>query len=73
VASALPGVRRPVQMTGMGQVTPIGDSNALAEAILQILAEPQKYRRDPAEIARAYDPDSVAAEYEKLFARLKKA
>ena len=71
VASALPGVRRPVQMTGMGLVTPIGDSNALAEAIIQILADPQKYRRDPAEIARAYDPDSVAAEYEKLFQRLK--
>jgi glycosyltransferase involved in cell wall biosynthesis len=72
VASALPGVRRPVQMTGMGKVTPIGDSAALTEAILQVLAEPQKYRRDPAEIARTYDPDAVAAEYEKLFARLKR-
>ena len=40
--------------------------------ILEILAEPQKYRRDPAEIARAYDPDSVAAEYEKLFEKLGK-
>jgi len=73
VASALPGVRRPVQMTGMGLVTPIGDSQALASAILQILAEPQKYRRDPAEISRAYDPDSVAAEYEKLFQKLGKS
>jgi glycosyltransferase involved in cell wall biosynthesis len=70
VASALPGVRRPVQMTGMGQVRPIGDAGALATAILEVLAEPQKYRRDPAEIARAYDPDSIAAEYEKLFERL---
>ncbi len=73
VASALPGVRRPVQMTGMGLVTPIGDATALADAVLQILAEPQKYRRDPAEIARAYDPDSVAIEYENLFKRLGKA
>jgi glycosyltransferase involved in cell wall biosynthesis len=72
VASALPGVRRPVQMTGMGKVTPIGDAPALAEAILEILAEPQKYRRDPAAIARSYQPDSVAAEYEKLFEKLKK-
>jgi glycosyltransferase involved in cell wall biosynthesis len=70
VASALPGVRRPVQMTGMGQVTPVGDAGALATAILEVLAEPQKYRRDPAEIARSYDPDSIAAEYEKLFERL---
>jgi len=72
VASALPGVRRPVQMTGMGLVTPIGDVGALADGVLQILAEPKKYRRDPAEISRAYDPDFVAAEYEKLFQKLGK-
>ena len=72
MASALPGVRRPVQMTGMGKVTPIGDANALAAAILEVLAEPQEYRRDPAEIARAYAPDTVASEYEKLFEKLGK-
>ncbi len=71
VASALPGVRRPVQMTGMGKVAPIGDSVKLAESMLKILGEPETYRRDPIEIARPYDPDSVAVEYEKLFARLK--
>jgi len=70
VASALPGVRRPVQMTGMGEVTPIGDSEALAQGVLKVLDEPQKYRRDPAEIARTYDPDGVAIEYEKLFEKL---
>lgn len=72
VASALPGVRCPVQLTGMGKVAPIGDSKALAEGMLEILAEPAKFRRDPAEIARPYDPDFVAVEYEKLFTRLKK-
>lgn len=71
VASALPGVRRPVQMTGMGKVAPIGDSVKLAESMLEILGAPEKYRGNPAEIARPYDPDSVAAEYEKLFAKLK--
>ncbi len=70
VASALPGVRRPVQMTGMGKVAPIGDSVKLAEAMLEILGAPEKYRGNPSEIARTYDPDSVAAEYEKLFERL---
>jgi len=72
VASALPGVRRPVQMTGMGEVTPIGDADALAEGILKVLDNPEKYRGNPAEIARTYKPDSIAAEYEKLFERLKK-
>ena len=73
VASALPGVRRPVQMTGMGEVTPIGDAEALAEGILKVLDNPEKYRGNPAEITRTYNPDSVAAEYEKLFERLKKS
>lgn len=71
IASSLPGVRRPAQMTGMGKVVPIGDSAALAEAILDVLAEPGKYQRDPAEIARQYDPDSVALAYEELFAKLR--
>jgi glycosyltransferase involved in cell wall biosynthesis len=72
VASDLPGVRQPVMMTGMGKIIPIGDAQALARAILEILAEPKKYLRDPAEIARPFDPDSTAAEYEKLFERLMK-
>jgi glycosyltransferase involved in cell wall biosynthesis len=70
VASSLPGVRRPVQMTGMGEVVPIGDSAALSQALITIFTDPAKYRRDPAEIAQPYNPDSVAAEYEKLFERL---
>jgi glycosyltransferase involved in cell wall biosynthesis len=70
VASALPGVRRPVQMHEMGKVVPIGDSSALAEALLAIFAEKEKYRCDTAALAKLYDPDTVAQEYEKLFAKL---
>jgi glycosyltransferase involved in cell wall biosynthesis len=71
VASALSGVRRPVQMHNMGKVVPIGDSSALASALLEIFAEPQKYRCDTAALAQQYDPDTVAAEYEELFEKLK--
>jgi len=70
VASALPGVRRPVQMHAMGKVVPIGDSSALAEALLEIFAKKEKYRCDTAALAKLYDPDTVAAEYEKLFEKL---
>jgi glycosyltransferase involved in cell wall biosynthesis len=70
VATSLPGVRRPVQMTGMGEVVPIGDSAALSQALIAIFTDPAKYRRDPKEIAQNYFPESVAAEYEKLFERL---
>ncbi len=56
----------------MGKVTPIGDSAALAEAILAIARNPEQYRADPQEIARRYQPDSIAAEYEQLFERIQK-
>jgi glycosyltransferase involved in cell wall biosynthesis len=67
VASNLPGVRQPVKIHGMGQIAPIGDSRGLAEAVLEVLDHPEKYQADAAEIARRYDPDTIAAEYEKLF------
>ena len=70
VASALPGVRQPVKMHGMGRVAKIGDSADLAEAILAVLSEPEKYKGDVEQIKQMYNPDSIAQEYEKLFAKL---
>jgi glycosyltransferase involved in cell wall biosynthesis len=70
VPSALPGVRQPVTMHGAGRIAKIGDSADLAEAILGVLNEPEKYRADAASIRKSYDPNSVAIEYEKLFAKL---
>ena len=70
VASALPGVRQPVTMHGMGKIVPIGEPSALAEVLLAIFAEKEKYRCDTAELIRLYDPNRVAQEYEKLFEEL---
>jgi len=70
VASALPGVRQPVSMHGMGRIAKIGDSASLAESILEVLNEPQKFKSDIESIKKSYDPDSTAMEYEKLFERL---
>jgi glycosyltransferase involved in cell wall biosynthesis len=70
VASDLPGVRQPVRMHHMGKIVPIGDSSAIALALIEILSEREKYRCDTATLAKLYDPDSVAAEYEKLFEEL---
>ena len=72
VPSALPGVRQPVLLHGIGKVAEIGDSASLAGAILEVLGNVEKFKGDPAEIARQYDPDTIAAEYEKLFERLMK-
>jgi len=70
VASALPGVRQPVRMHGMGRIARVGDPADLAEAILEVLNEPEKFRGDIESIKRSYNPNSIAAEYEQLFERL---
>ncbi|HEY5902811.1 MAG TPA: glycosyltransferase, partial [Anaerolineales bacterium] len=70
VASALPGVRMPVKMHGMGQIAEIGNAASLADCLLEVLDHPEKYRGDIEAIRKAYDPDSIAAEYEQLFERL---
>jgi glycosyltransferase involved in cell wall biosynthesis len=70
VPSALPGVRQPVTMHGMGRVARIGEAAHLAESILEVLDEPAKFHGDTQAIRKAYNPDSIAAEYEKLFKRL---
>lgn len=70
VPSALPGVRMPVRMHGMGRVAEIGNPASLSESILEVLDHPQQYKGDVEAIKKAYDPDSIAAEYERLFASL---
>jgi glycosyltransferase involved in cell wall biosynthesis len=72
VPSALPGVRMPVQMHGTGCVSKIGDSDSLAESVLEVLNDPDKFRGDIESVKKTYDPDTVVAEYEKLFERLMK-
>jgi glycosyltransferase involved in cell wall biosynthesis len=70
VASALPGVRMPVQMHGMGRVASIGDPDSLGRCLLEVLGDPARFRGDIASIRKAYDPDVVAAQYEELFEEL---
>ena len=70
VASNLPGVRQPVLTTGMGKIVPLRDPEALAQAILEVLAKPKSFEGDPAEIAERFSPDRNAEHYEDIFADL---
>ena len=72
VASALPGVRMPTQMTGMGLTVPPRDSRALADAICEILAHREQYVRPRAPIAAQFSPMATAERYEALFQGLLK-
>ena len=70
IASNLPGVRMPPRLTGMGEVVPIGDPQALAEAIIRIVNDPEKYFRPGDEVAGMFDPMVNAEAYQNLYANL---
>jgi len=70
IASNLPGVRVPPQLTGMGEVVPIGDAAALGEAIIKIVEHPDKYQGSQEEIKNTFDPLVNAAAYEKIYIEL---
>jgi glycosyltransferase involved in cell wall biosynthesis len=70
VASNLPGVRQPVQQTGMGRVVPIGDADALADAIVDIIDHPATYHRERDHVARLFSTDLTVTRYEALFRSL---
>ncbi len=70
IASNLPGVRVPPRLTGMGEVVPIGDADALADAIIQIVSQPKKYLGSPNEIEKQFDPLVNAAVHEQIYQEL---
>ncbi len=73
VASALPGVRMPTRLTGMGCTAPPRDPAALAEAICQVLDHREQYVRPREPIAAEFAPAKAAERYEALFeSRLKR-
>ncbi|HHH82779.1 MAG TPA: glycosyltransferase family 1 protein [Chloroflexi bacterium] len=67
VASDLPGVRYPTQATGMGLTVPPADAEELAEGILKVLSEPDRFSRPREDIQSRFGTEAVADRYEKLF------
>lgn len=67
VASDLPGVREPVRRTGMGIVVPPRRSDAIARAVLDLLAAPGDYLRPAPEIDALFGRETALAAYERLF------
>lgn len=61
VASNLPGVRVPVQKTGMGMVVPIQDARAIAHAIKAVALHKDRYRISPSRVQALFSyPRSIA-------------
>jgi glycosyltransferase involved in cell wall biosynthesis len=70
IASDLPGVRCPVQETGMGRIVPPRDARALADALIQVLGDSQNYNGSAEAIRQHYSPKTVAQAYEAIFKEL---
>jgi len=70
VASDLPGVRQPVQHTGMGRIAVVGDARSLAQALLEVLGDRKRFAGNPQGVAAAFTPDACARAYEALFESL---
>lgn len=66
VASDLPGVRVPVQKTGMGVVVTPGDSKKLFEGIAEVLRHPEAFRKDRNALERMFSADRSMRAFEKL-------
>jgi glycosyltransferase involved in cell wall biosynthesis len=70
IASNLPGVRQPPLVTGMGEVTEIGNSDSLAKAIINVIQKPNEYARPRSAIEDAFSLERTVAGYEALFEEL---
>jgi len=68
VTSNLPGVRKPVQNHGMGEIFPIGDAQAMAQSLIRIL-ESKRSKTVKVDFS-CYRPDDIAQQYEELFSEI---
>lgn len=66
VVSDLPGVRIPVQKTGMGIVVPIKNSQKIAEAIVEIITNKQKFIKSKGDIEKEFSLEQTIKSFEKL-------
>jgi glycosyltransferase involved in cell wall biosynthesis len=67
VSSDLAGVRQPVIMTRMGLVTKAGDSDRLADALITILSDRDRYAHTDLDLQQLFSPNTVASRYEELY------
>lgn len=70
VASDLPGVRQPVLQTGLGKIVPIRDSEAIAQAVIEILNKGEAARFIPNDYLVKFQQAEVAKHYESLISLL---
>lgn len=71
VATDLPGVSAPIQETGMGEIVPPRDSEALAEAIADVVHNKKLYTKPREKIKKLFNTNTTITKYIDLFNSLK--
>jgi glycosyltransferase involved in cell wall biosynthesis len=66
VTSNLPGVRQPVAIHQMGAIFPIGDSQALAKSLIEVISKKKSINKKGSDFS-SYQPFNIAQAYEELF------
>jgi glycosyltransferase involved in cell wall biosynthesis len=69
VMTDTPGGRVPVTETGMGQIVPRGDWEALGRAAVEVLQHPETYVKSREQIECVFNFDETVARYEKHMRR----
>ncbi|KPL21749.1 MAG: hypothetical protein AMJ93_08885 [Anaerolineae bacterium SM23_84] len=67
VATNIPGLRVPIRLTGMGRLVRPQDEQALADGLVYMLANREKYIKSREEIAAIFDTGKTIDAYERLF------
>jgi glycosyltransferase involved in cell wall biosynthesis len=67
VMTDTPGGRVPVMMTGMGKLAKVGDAQSIGEAIVEILDNPEQYRKPRALIESTFSFEETVNQYEAIF------
>jgi glycosyltransferase involved in cell wall biosynthesis len=67
VATNIPGLRVPIGLTGMGRLVRPQDEQALADGLVHMLANREKYIKSREEIAAIFDTGKTIDTYERLF------
>jgi len=70
VATDIPGLRVPVRMTGMGRLVRPQDERALAEGLVEVLTNRERYVKSREEIRAIFDLEKTVDVYERLFESL---
>lgn len=70
VATDIPGLRVPVQLTGMGRLVQPQNERALAQGLIEVLGSRDKYIKSRQDIAAVFDMERTIDDYEHLFASL---